>query len=47
MVAFKTVFAVVAAAATMVVGAPIEEQAQNLSKRSSGRATYYSESCLS
>jgi len=43
MVAFKTVFAVVAAVATMVVGAPIEEQAQNLAKRNSGRATYFTQ----
>lgn len=41
MVAFKTVFAVLAAATTMVVGAPLEER--NLAKRYSGQATYFSE----
>jgi len=40
MVAFKTVFAVLAAATTMVVGAPVEER--DLAKRNSGRATYFS-----
>lgn len=39
MVAFKTVFAVLATATAMVAGAPVEER--ELAKRYSGQATYF------
>lgn len=41
MVSFTTVFTVLTAAATMVVGAPLEER--NIAKRYSGQATYYTQ----